>query len=407
MRLALLPDEYLPEGTRVHAKMFHELALELKKKGHEPIVITPGKHYQKAKLTIEYYEGIEIWRFRTGQTRGVGHVKRAINESLLSFNCWRAIAPKVQLAPFDGVINYSPTIFFGMLVNKLKKNPSCKSYLILRDMFPQWVIDEGMIKENSLIAKYFRFFEHLNYRSSDCIGVMSEANLRLFQSINPQYKNVEVLRNWADTIPGSFSSSELKLRNKLSLDEKVIFFYGGNIGHAQDMANLCRLARSMKSYDSARFLFVGQGDAVELVNSLKKEWGLDNLIILPSVSQEEFKRILKQVDVGLFSLSKLHTAHNFPGKLLGYMVESLPILGSVNQGNDLIDVINRSGAGMAFVNGDDQALFDAAIQYAKSSDVRRCSGQKANKLLHECFSVEMAVSNILAFLEEKKLRADI
>ena len=42
MRIVLLTDEYLPRSTRVHAKMMHELAVGFKKKGHDPIIITPA-----------------------------------------------------------------------------------------------------------------------------------------------------------------------------------------------------------------------------------------------------------------------------------------------------------------------------------------------------------------------------
>ena len=117
------------------------------------------------------------------------------------------------------------------------------------------------------------------------------------------------------------------VRKKLNLEGKVIFFYGGNIGHAQNMENLMRLARTMHGHPVAHFLFVSQGDEFNLINDLASEWALDNVTILPSVSQEEFLKFLAVVDVGLFSLSKEHTAHNFPGKLLAYMSASLPILG--------------------------------------------------------------------------------
>jgi len=112
MRFALLPDAYLPSSTLVHAKMFHELALELQKNGHHPVVITPGEPEQDALLIEDVYDGVEVWRFKTGRTRGVGKFKRAINETLLSINAWRAIRHKVKHEPFDACINYSPTIFF-------------------------------------------------------------------------------------------------------------------------------------------------------------------------------------------------------------------------------------------------------------------------------------------------------
>ena len=74
--------------------------------------------------------------------------------------------------------------------------------------------------------------------------------------------------------------------------------------------------------------------------------------------------ILAVIDIGLFSLAYNHTTHNFPGKLLGYMVESKPILGSVNPGNDLLALIKSSNSGFVFINGDDESLANAAISLA-------------------------------------------
>ena len=196
MRIALLPDEYLPSGTRVHSKMFHELALQLKHSGHEPIVITPGSPSQDSKLIIEHYEGIEVWRFKSGLTRGVGRIQRAFNEFLFSFRAWYAIKEKVKEDKFDLCINYSPTIFFGLLAKRFRRQGTYV-YLVLRDMFPQWIIDAGLIKEKSIAAYFFRFFESLNYETSDCIGVQSQANLELFEKKFSNHNNVRILRNWS------------------------------------------------------------------------------------------------------------------------------------------------------------------------------------------------------------------
>lgn len=35
-------DDYLPNSTKVAAKMMHELAVRFKEKGHEITVVTPG-----------------------------------------------------------------------------------------------------------------------------------------------------------------------------------------------------------------------------------------------------------------------------------------------------------------------------------------------------------------------------
>ncbi|MCU1788933.1 glycosyltransferase WbuB [Pectobacterium polaris] len=393
MNLLLIIDDYLPHSTRVGAKMFHELALELQSYGHHITVITPG-FQQQNNLEIEVLDGITIWRFNNGEIKGVGKIRRAINESLLSFKAWSAVKSHINKESFDGVIYYSPSIFWGRLVRNIKKRCQCRSYLILRDFFPQWAVDAGIIKKNSLIEIYFRYFERYLYKQANKIGLMSKNNFLLFNTLNKGYP-CEILHNWASIHPVvDYKTDYVSLRKRLSLQKKTIFFYGGNIGHAQDMANLMRLVKRMQCYEDVHFLFIGQGDEVDLINSLAKKWKLKNYSYLASVDQNEFKCILSEVDVGLFSLSAAHSSHNFPGKLLGYMVESLPILGSVNAGNDLLEIINDNHAGIVYLNGDDDRLFSAAEKLYLDSQLREQLGKGAYDLLKDQFSVTSAARSI-------------
>jgi glycosyltransferase involved in cell wall biosynthesis len=400
MRLALIIDDYLPHSTRVGAKMFHELACYYVGLGYQVTVITPSET-QEQQLTKTQLDGVNVWYFSSGVIKDTTKAKRAINETMLSFRAWRAISDEIQPETFDGIIYYSPSIFWGKLVEMIKLRCQCKAYLVLRDLFPQWAIDAGMINQGSVIEKYFRFFEGQSYRQADKIGLMSEKNRQVFNAAtNDQYQS-EILRNWAELKPHTLKNVDESIRRKLNLEDKVIYFYGGNIGHAQDMSNLMRLARSMTDYEEAHFLFVGQGDEVNLINQLAEEWSLSNFTYLPSVNQHEFKNLLADIDVGLFSLSVKHTAHNFPGKLLGYMVQSIPILGSVNQGNDLLDLINDNQAGFISVNGEDETLYQNALSLYHDELLRRDVGKNAFTLLESEFLVQSVAQAIIESLKEK------
>ncbi|WP_134690955.1 glycosyltransferase family 4 protein [Enterobacter hormaechei] len=400
MKLALIIDDYLPNSTRVGAKMFHELALEFIRRGHEVTVITPEAGLQE-KVSFGTFHGVKTWRFKTGPLKDVSKFKRAINETLLSHRAWNSIKSQIKRETFDGVVYYSPSIFWGSLVKKIKFRCQCPAYLILRDMFPQWVIDAGMLKAGSPVDRYFRLFERSSYRQANRIGLMSDKNLEVFRMTNKGYP-CEVLRNWASLTPAVLPTGYVPLRQRLRLEDKVIFFYGGNIGHAQDMANLMRLARNMVKHPNAHFLFIGQGDEVELINTLAAEWALPNFTYLDSLSQDEFKFILSEMDVGLFSLSAKHSSHNFPGKLLGYMVQSLPILGSVNAGNDLLDIVNQNKAGLIHINGEDDKLLESALLMLNDVAARHQFGLGANALLREQFSVESAAQTIEMRLEASR-----
>jgi glycosyltransferase involved in cell wall biosynthesis len=222
---------------------------------------------------------------------------------------------------------------------------------------------------------------------------MSPKNQEIFNIQTNNKYETEILFNWADL--EKYETTNFNLREKLGLTNEVIFFYGGNIGHAQDMSNLLKLAHSMKEQKNAHFILLGQGDEVDLVKDTINSKMMNNISFMSSVSQDDYKAILKEVDVGLFSLAASHKSHNFPGKLLGYMHAGIPILGSVNFGNDLIEIVTENNAGFVFVNGDDKSFLDTAVTLAKDSALRASIGRQGTKLLENVFSVQSAASAIL------------
>ncbi len=392
MKLLLVVDDYLPRSIKVAARMMHDLALELKSQGHQVSVCTPDDSLNES-YTIDDFEGIQVLRFKSGSIKNVSKVKRAINETLLSFRAWKSLKDHFRRNNFDIIIYYSPTIFFGFLVNKLKKLWNARSYLVLRDIFPQWVVDNGLMSNKSPIYLYFKLFEFINYSAADVIGVQSPSNKIYFQT-NEKFKHkLDVLYNWSSVDKEKVSPGFY--REKFGLNDKIVFFYGGNIGHAQDMMNLVRLAESLESYPDVHFLFVGRGDEVEMIEKYIIEKGLNKISCLPSVNQNEYQQMLSEFDIGLFSLHKDHKTHNFPGKLLGYMKHSMPILGSVNKNNDLQTMINDACAGFVSENGDDELLANNAIQLIKSIKLRRKMGDNAYKLLNYNFSVSSAVHKLI------------
>jgi len=390
MKICLIVDDYMPNSIKVAAKMMHELACEFISQGNDVTVITPSP-ILSSKKEITLLDGVTVCRFKSGEIKNVGKVKRAINETLLSYFAWKSFKSYLQDNKHDIIVYYSPTIFWGGLVGKLKKIWKVPSYLILRDFFPQWAIDQKLIREGSLIEKYFRYFENKNYSVADTIGIMSQKNLEWFSEAVTASADLEVFYNWAANLP---VISNEHYKKALNLEDKIVYFYGGNIGHAQDMMNIVRLAKNMLDYNNAHFVLVGAGDEVELVRNAINEYNLINMTLLPSVGQDEFKQMLAEFDVGLFSLHKDHSTHNFPGKLLGYMVQSLPILGSINTGNDLKEVIENHDAGLITINGEDEALLVNAIKFL-DEEYRKKIGTNAQKLLKSTFSVEAAANQII------------
>ena len=373
--------------------MMHDLGVEFVRRGHTVTVITPEPSLEKQADICEL-DGVTVCRFRSGKIKNVSRVKRVINETRLSRNAWVGLGRYLRGNTHDLIVYYSPTIFWGQLVKKLKQLWGCPSYLVLRDIFPQWVIDKGLLSEGSLITKYFRFFERLNYQAADHIALQSPGNLQWFAQATQTGKRLGLLYNWAEDETVTNNSGHY--RRELGLTGKVVYVYGGTFGHAQDTMNLVRLAKNMRDVENAHFVLIGEGDEFDLVHEAIVREELANVTMLPPVLQDEFKAMLVEFDVGLFTLHRGHTTHSFPGKLLSYMVAQMPILGSINQNNDLKTVVEGANAGLITVNGDDQGLLANALMLFEDDELRKQMGKNAKQLLHATFSVKSAADHILA-----------
>ena len=395
MRILIVVDCYLPY-KKSSAKLVHDLGVEFHRQGHEVVVVAPD-HALTTSSQINIEHGLTILRIRSCPIKGAERFTRAINEIRLSSITWKAGKTFFKSNPCDFIVLYAPSIFFASLIKKLKKLWNCNAYLIQRDIFPQWAVDTGEMKEG-LICRYFRLKEQQHYAAADIIGVQSPENLRYFseRGLDDKY-NLEVLYNWTTATEKNIIQDNE--RQKMGLQDKVVLFYGGNIGVAQDMDNIIKLAENMYDNEHAHFLLVGEGSEVPRLKKIIKEKQMSNITIHPAVTQEKYLGMLSQFDIGLISLDRQLKTHNFPGKMLGYMYFSMPILACINPGNDLKHIIEDSNSGLICLAGEHNVFHNYAKRLVEDADLRRTMGKNARAVLEKTFSVNKAVSQILSHKE--------
>ena len=399
MRILILVDCYFPI-CKSGAKQIHDLGAEFLRHGHEVTVLTTT-HEISQDLEVSMQSGVRVARVKTPQIKGASNLRRGFNEIRISALVWRKAGKFLSRHPADLIVFYSPTIFWGALVSRLKAMWHCRSYLILRDIFPEWAVDAGVLKRG-VTYRFFRKKEIDQYGAADIIGVQSEGDLAYFgRNFAVGRFQLEVLHNWTKLEESNPPKREIRLR--LGLVNKIVFFFGGNVGIAQDIDNLLRLASSLAGDSRIFFLIVGEGSEARRLDATIAERRLTNIRMLPPVEQREYMSMVSEFDIGLISLDRRLKNHNIPGKLLSYFYWGIPVLASINAGSDLFALLEGNQAGICVANGDDEGLRAAALQLANDPDLRHRMGRNGRLLLEEKFSVESAAQQILQHLPRSVL----
>ena len=391
MHIALIVDDYLPSAKSA-ALMMHQLAAGIAAAGHEATLMTPSASVP-GLLDASRTDGFTLLRFRSGRVKNVNKPLRCVNESLLSLRLLHA-AKKHDFGRVDLIAFYSPSIFWGPAVKALKRRFGCGAFLILRDIFPKWVVDQKMLSPLSPIYAYFKLFERISYSAADAIGVQAAPDFKYLETQNCSHASLSVFPNWCqpETLRPKHASGAW--RQRLGLGGKTIFFFGGNLGKAQDMDNIVRLTANLKSSPEAHFLLVGKGDEYESIASKKAKLALDNITLLPAVQPEEYFDMLAEADVGIFSLHPSRRGQDMPGKILGYLSCGKPVLGSANPENNVKELLNSSRVGLTTWNPDDEG-FAANARRLLNPALRAELGRNALELLNRRFSVNAAVNKLL------------
>tara|TARA_Y100000589_G_C27133977_1_gene621751 strand:- start:221 stop:1411 length:1191 start_codon:yes stop_codon:yes gene_type:complete len=391
MKLLLICIYYLPNKTSAAVQM-SDLAKELYSRNINIDVITTDSKLKK-DIENKKEEGINVIRIKTGKFNNVSNIKRTINEFLMPFYIIKALLKNnYDISNYDGIISWSPSIFFGPLIYFIKKRSKTKSYLILRDIFPEWALDLNILKKGP-IYNLFKLIAHFQYRISDKIGVQSKGNIKFVNKYKIPLEKIEVLNNWYSD--NKIDKCKINLSNTILKDKKIIV-YGGNIGEAQGITKIVALCKKIKEKDNIGFLFIGRGSNF---NQLKKQISTKNIrntLILPEINPNQIPDLYKQCHLGLILLDERHTTHNIPGKFLSYLYSGLQVFAIVNKDNDIIEMINENKLGFATEFHDAAYLKKNLLNLIGSKELSKSQNINcidfANKNFHPSKSAEKVLS---------------
>jgi glycosyltransferase involved in cell wall biosynthesis len=374
------------------SNLYTDLAEEFKDKGHDVYVATILEKKYGGSTCIEERNGLRVLRIKTGNLFKVNYIIKGITTLSLSYLFKKAINKNFNNIRFDLVIYPSPPITLELVVSFLKKRDKCKTYLILRDIFPQNAVDLRMMS-NNLIFKYFRKEEQRLYDISDHIGCMSRGNIDyVVKHNNVDPNKLELLCNWKRK--NNLKNEVVDYRKKYRLENKFVAIFGGKIGYAQELTFLLELAKIYKECKEIVFLIVGDGIERKKIENIVKKENLRNVLIKDPLPREEYDRLIRVCDIGLVNLSRNFTIPNFPSKAVDYFEAGIPILAAIDKNTDFGKLLEEIKSGLWSETGDLKSYQKYFEKLLNDGSLRKEMGKNGRKFFESNLKVQHAYSII-------------
>ena len=376
--------------------IYTDLLRKFRNNGHEVIIVCPSERKFREKTKYFTKDGVQILKVWTTNIQKTNLIEKGITTLLLEFYFYNAIKKYINYVDLDLILYSTPPITFTNLIKRLKKTSNAKTYLLLKDIFPQNAIDLKLFKKNSILYKYFRKREKVLYRISDFIGCMSPANLSYVMDNNPELDKfkLEVNPNSIEVKEKTLSfDTDLYIKYNIPKD-KVILIFGGNLGKPQGVDFLKKNIANCKSIKNAFFLIVGNGTEYQIFKNWIRNEGIKNALLINEVPKHEYDEIIKLSHVGLIFLSPSFTIPNFPSRILSYMQNSQPVICATDLVTDIGEIAVKNNFGYKCLTSDLDTFFYYVVKLL-NNELRTKMGINAFNFLKKEYDVQISYKKII------------
>lgn len=398
----------LTYSTAGHKSFYESLLQQFVAHGHEVFVACAKEKRAQEKVGLDTISNIKVLRIGTGNITGnLSLIEKGISTLKIDSQFLSAVKKYYGHIKFDLIMYPTPPITLVNTVSAIKKATGAKTYLLLKDIFPQNAVDLGMMKKTGLkgiLYKNFRRKEKKFYKVSDYIGCMSPANVEYVLRHNNFVKSecVEVCPNCMD-IPmcePTFSRKSDNIRKKYNIPkDAVIFLYGGNLGKPQGIDFLVEALKRTSNNKKAFFIIVGDGSQRYLIKDYIETTKPENAILLDYMPKEEYQQIADACDVGLIFLDHRFKIPNYPSRLLSYMTAGMPILAATDSNTDIGTIARDNGYGFCCESNNVEDFAKAVDDMIAADRVEM--GMNAWKFFLENYTTEISYNIIMKHFDNK------
>ena len=396
MNILILTEAFPPE-IRSASHLLYELAENLVEKGFRVTVITRfpknyidkiDKNYTGKLFSREKMSGINVIRLYSFSFLRHISIIRGLSQFILSglFAIGGILAGRQDI-----ILTYSPPLPLGIsayLLGKIKKTPFIFN---VQDIFPQSVIDLGLLK-NKVLIKISEAMEKFIYKKARYITVHSDGNRENIISKNVNPEKIVTIHNWVDTdLMKSTEGWDNSFRNKNNLNGRFVVSFAGVMGFAQGLDIVVNCAELLRSYKDILFLLVGDGVKKDGLMKKVEDIQLNNIKFLPLQPKEIYLSILSASDICLVTLDKNVKTPVVPAKLLNIMASGRPVVASLDLKGDAPKIIKDAKCGYCVEAENAEKLSEAILKLYNNTSLRDEFGKNGREYAVRHFSRKICI----------------
>ena len=394
MKVLLVSQYFWPEHFRVN-----DLALELKKEGHEVEILTSIPNYPEGKIydefkknpkKFDYYHGIKVIRVKQ-ITRGQSQPFRLFI-NYLSFLFFGFVKSFFLKKKYDVIITFatSPILvaLISIIICKLKNS---KHVIWVQDLWPDVLFDLKIIKnKKTIIYSFLNFIVKYIYKNSDSILCQSLQYKKIISNLSDNIKKKCIyFPSWSEQ-----KFNDINFVSKKNLKTNILFT--GNIGESQNfelILNVIKIANK-----NIEWHIVGEGRFYKELKYQKNKNNLLNLHLHGLKKYNELGKYIQQADILLISLKKGKAFEStIPGKFSTYLNYNKFILGLI--GGETKTMINKYNLGFAT---DEQNPEKVKIKLEEIIKQNININQENYKFLRKIFSKKLSINKLNKILYNLK-----
>ncbi len=365
-----------------------EFAQHLARQGHGLTIVASSLSYltgtragaHSGFVTKENVEGVEVLRAYTLSCLHKSFFWRVI--SFLSFMCSSVVA-SFRAGSVDLVIGTSPPIFQAFsawLVSFLRRRPLL---LEIRDLWPEFAIDMGVLRNKSLIALARRLEKFLYVRAAHII-VNSPAYRDYIIGKGVPEQKISLIPNGVDPEMFKPESDGRAFREELGLNGDFVVTYAGALGMANDIPAILNAAAELRDVKEIRFLLVGDGKERPKLQKMADDLKLTNVKFTGARPKSEIAEVLAASDACLATLLDIPMFRTtYPNKVFDYMASARPTVLGID--GVIRKVIDDANGGIFVPPGNPKGLAAAVLKLYNNRDEAKRMGLSARKFVVDQF----------------------